>query len=158
MALERGKLTHKENIALAVAAVAVALLYIFGPSVYMAAAGIDADGHATMVPEHGTTEYQEYLAEFEAEHGRPWDVQDQMDATKNGALMIMQIILLEMSACMAFALVHDLRCWAYERRALPRDCMRAGTQAVRAAIYLVLLAAFLGGAFIMVPMGVVPVR
>ena len=156
MALERGKFTRKENIALAIAAVAVALLYILRPSAYSALTRSDM-GSGTMVPKYGTAEYQEFLAEFEAEYGRPWTIADQTAAIKNGGLMVMQMVLLEMSVCMAFALVHDLRCYALEKKYMPRDHMPATAQAARTALHLAFLAMFLCGAFFAVAAYVTPI-
>lgn len=154
MRLERGALTKGENIALVATIVLAALLYILGPAVYAAATGAEAAG--SVVPKPGTVEYQEFMAEFEAEHGHPWNVQNEMAATKNGVLLISQLIFIVMAIALAFAFVHDLRCYAYEKNALPRDRMPAKTQLARAAFYLVLLAASVG-AFLLVPLFATPV-
>ena len=41
-----------------------------------------------VVPKYGTAEYQEFVAQFEEEHGRPWGISDQMSAMKNGAAVM----------------------------------------------------------------------
>lgn len=156
MKLTRGSLTRGEQIALVLTIVLTALLYILGPSAYAAVTGTRTESRGHMVPKYGTVQYEKFAADFEAEHGHPWDIQNEMSAARNGALLIGQLVLLLLSIAVTFSLVHDVRCYAYEKKILPRDHMTAKVQASRVAIYLILLAAFVG-AFFAIPLFTSPV-
>lgn len=156
MKLTRGDLTNGEQTAFVLTILLAAVLYIFGPSIYMTATGAQDDAHGHVIPKHGTVQYEEFMSDFETEHGHPWSVQNEMDAAKNGVLLIGRLVLILICITIVFGLIHDLRCYAYEKKILPRDHMPAKIQASRVAIYLALLAVF-AGAFFTIPLFVVPV-
>lgn len=142
--IDRARMTKGEMIAMMLTCAAVFLAMLFVPSFI---SGQDADsGAAQVVPKSDTYAYHEFTTEFEAEHGRPWDVDDQVQATRNGAFLLMFYIFPMLAVAMLFTLAHDLRCYFHEKK-LPAKArpMSPKTQAIRSSLYLVLTALFLIG-------------
>ena len=118
MTLERGRLSKNEYIVLFkneyivlfITCAAAFLLTLLGPTLYLEATGQKTESRADVLPKHGTVEYEQFKRDFQAEHGREWTVQDELDAAKNGAYVMIGFITSIMAAGTAFAMVHDLRC------------------------------------------------
>lgn len=96
---------------------------------------------ATMVPKYGTTEYDQFVQDFEHKNGRPYDIHDQATALKNGGLLLMAYLGIGFAFAATCLTVYDNACWFRHRRmyrpnavtAPPRD---AGTQAIRTGLSL----------------------
>lgn len=116
MKISRGQLSRSEAHVLFAICIITVLLMTFGPMVYASITGKPISS-GNIVPKHGTVEYMEYMERFETEHGRELTVADEMIAIKNGAYMLACPITTLLAICMVFAMVHDLRCWKYERAA-----------------------------------------
>lgn len=106
-----------------------------------------------VVPKYGTAEYQEFVAQFEEEHGRPWGISDQMSAMKNGAAVMAGYF----SACFAFVVlyltIHDCVCFFKEKRAYRMGFIRempysGKTQLIHTAINFCGLLLLVGVGFI----------
>lgn len=98
-------------------------------------------GNVTIVPKYGTAEYDQFVNDFEAENGRPYDVHDQIKAMKNGGLVLMAYLGIGFAFAALCLTVYDNACWLRHRRvyrpnaltARPRD---AKTQAIRTGLAL----------------------
>lgn len=64
------------------------LLTLLGPTLYLEATGQKTESRADVLPKHGIVEYEQFKRDFQAEHGREWAVQDELNAAKNGAYVI----------------------------------------------------------------------
>lgn len=162
MTLKRGRLSKNEYIALFITCAAVFLLTLLGPTLYLEATGQKTESRADILPKHGTVEYEQFKRNFQAEHGREWTVQDELDAAKNGAYVMIGFITAIMAAGTAFAMVHDLRCWANEKALYrmgmnPEPPMKARTQAIRVLIYLGLALPFGCYMWVVMPRLLIPI-
>lgn len=162
MVLERNRLSKGECIALILTVIAVFVTVVFGPSMYLAATGQTPEGHANVLPKHGTLEYEKFKQDFEAEYGREWTVQDDLNAAKNGAYLMIGIITSIMAAGTLFQLVHDLRCWSCEKRmyrsgASQEPPMKLETQLIRVVIYLSLALPFACFMWVVMPRLLIPI-
>lgn len=163
MAPKRGKLSQGECIAMVITCFAAFFIVVFGPSLYLSLTGQVRENNATVVPKYGTAEYEQFLQDFQAEYGREWTVQDDLNAMKNGAHVVIGIILSIMAAGSLFSMVHDLRCWRHEKRmyrsgqtAEPPMCKQ--TQLIRIAIYLALTVPCACYMWVIVPRIIIPLR
>lgn len=72
--------------------------------------------NATVVPQYGTAEYDQFKEDFEAKYGRPYTIRDEMAAIKNGGL----VLVAYMGAGLAFIVLclaaYDNACWFSHRR------------------------------------------
>ena len=142
-----------------IAAIAIAAMILVAAS---AAWNSKQDGGGRVVPETGTVEYEEYVQQFEADHGREWTEQDRITAIYNGIHVQIGVIGYLFSIALAYFEIWNWYWYLKDRKAYTKDKTNPEPPSIRhklagTAVILAVILCFGGYMWLIAPHLVKPI-